>query len=95
MALIKTGSGITDIRGGFCGIYFHRDKFGLHIASKPRNIRQRTAAQQKQRGAFITARSFSKVNRVVSYNIYRALNNLPPAEPPADYQPPHLQEPPL
>jgi len=88
MALLKTGGGITDIRRGFGGVYFTRDKTGLHSAAKPRNIHRATAAQRKQRGAFSKARSFSKVNRIVSYNIYRALNNLAPKDPPIDYQPP-------
>lgn len=93
MALVRTGGGVTDIRGGFGGVYFHRDKSGLHSAAKPRNIHRRTTAQHKQRGAFSKARAYSTINRVVSYNIYRALNGLEPAMPPIDYQPPHLQEP--
>lgn len=87
MALVRTGSGIVDIRGGFGGVYFHRDKFGLHMSSKPRNIQQRTSDQNKQRGAFSKSRAFSKINRVVSYNIFRILNDLPPAQPPTDYYP--------
>lgn len=87
MALIRTGPGIVDIRGGFGGVYFHRDKYGLHSCSKPRNIQQRTAAQAKQRGAFSKSRSFSTDNRSVSYNIYRVLNNLTPQDPPIDYYP--------
>ena len=90
MALVKTGSGVTDIRGGFGGVYFHRDKSGLHSAAKPRRVRQRSSAQNRQRNAFSAARAFSKVNRTVSYNIYRALNNLTPQDPPIDYQPPGL-----
>lgn len=93
MALVRTGGGVTDIRGGFGGVYFHRDKSGLHTSAKPRNIHRRTPAQNAQRAAFSKARTFSTINRTVSYNIYRALNNLPMAEPPIDYQPPHLQEP--
>ncbi|MBA7611864.1 hypothetical protein ES703_19095 [subsurface metagenome] len=87
MALIRTGQGITDIRGGFGGVYFHRDKSGLHIAAKPRRVKQRTSAQNKQRNAFSVARAYSKVNRFVSYNIYRALNSLSPKDPPIDYYP--------
>ncbi|GAI57428.1 unnamed protein product [marine sediment metagenome] len=93
MALIRAGGGVTDIRGGFGGVYFTRDKSGLHCTAKPRRVRQRTANQNKQRAAFSKARTYSTDNRVVSYNIYRALNGLPPAMPPPDYQPPHLQEP--
>ena len=93
MALIRTGGGVTDIRGGFGGVYFSRDKSGLHISSKPRNIQRRTSDQNVQRAAFTKARAFSKINRIVSYNIYRASNGLTPAMPPLDYQPPHLQEP--
>ncbi len=87
MALLKTGGGITDIRGGFGGVYFTRDNSGLHCTSKPRRVSQRTSAQNTQRNAFTRARAFSKVNRVVSYNIYRALNNLAPKDPPIDYYP--------
>ena len=90
MAIIKTGGGITDIRGGTGGVYFTRDKSGLHCSAKPRRVKQRTVNQDKQRKAFIVARAFSKDERVVSYNIYRALNGLPPQNPPADYQIPTL-----
>lgn len=90
MALIRTGQGITDIKGGTGGIYFHRDKYGLHVAAKPRNIRRRSSAQDSQRKYFTQARSFSHVNRTVSYNIYRAYLGLPMAEPPADYSPPGI-----
>lgn len=87
MALIKTGPGIVDIRGGFAGNYFTRDKYGLHLTAKPRKIHRRTSGQDAQRKAFTVARKYSKNNRVVSYNIYRALNGLPPADPPIDYYP--------
>lgn len=90
MTLIKTGGGVTDIRGGFGGVYFHRDKSGLHSSSKPRTVHRRSAAQKKQRAAFIKARAYSKDERVVSYNIYRALNDLPMQDPPPDYNPPGL-----
>ena len=86
MALIKCGQGIIDIRGGQGGVYFSRDKSGLHILSKPRRVRQRTDAQNRQRNAFTVARSFSTDPRTVSYNIYRALNGLAPTEAPLDYQ---------
>lgn len=87
MSLIKTGGGVTDIRGGFGGVYFTRDKSGLHSSAKPRKIYRRSAAQDLQRNAFIKARTFCRnelftdkpkdwLNRCVSYNIYRALNNL-------------------
>lgn len=87
MALIKTGGGVTDIRGGFGGVYFTRDRFGLHSTAKPRRVRQRSSAQNRQRNAFSTARGFSKVNRVVSYNIFRAATGLAPKDPPVDYRP--------
>ena len=90
MALIRTGQGITDIRGGMKGIYFTRDRSGLHVSAKPRRVSQRTTAQNKQRSAFSQARAFSKVNRTVSYNIYRFLNNLGAKDPPANYSIPHL-----
>lgn len=94
MTLIRIGQGVTDIRGGFGGVYFTRDKSGLHCTAKPRRVKQRTTAQNKQRSAFTRARAFSKINRTVSYNIYRALNDLSMADPPLDFQIPHLQEPP-
>jgi len=85
MATIKLGAGIIDIKGGFSGIYFHRDKSGLHACSKPRKVKQRTPAQITQRNAFTTARNFSKDERTVSYNIYRALNGLDMQEPPIEF----------
>lgn len=101
MSLIKTGAGITDIRGPLGGVSFTRDKSGLHCSSKPRRVHQETAAQRKQRRAFIQARAFcfanpstypdrNALNRCVSYNIYRFLNGLAGQEPPLDYQIPHL-----
>lgn len=81
MTLIKTGGGLTDIRGGFGGVYFHRDKSGLHSSAKPRTVHRRSAAQDLQRKAFTAARALSKDNRTVSYNIYRYLNDLPLAQP--------------
>ncbi len=77
MAIIKTGQGITDIRGGTGGVYFTRDKSGLHCTAKPRRVHQITPAQRKQRNAFIKARSVTKDPRWVSYFIYLALNNIP------------------
>lgn len=77
MCLIKTGGGVTDIRGGFGGVYFHRDKAGLHVARKPRNIHRRSTDQDKQRKAFAAARRYSKDNRTVSYLMYRYLTGLP------------------
>ncbi len=88
MALIVTGNGITNIQGGFGGVYFHRDKSGLHCAAKPRRVDQGTPKQQKQRAAFLKARAAclaaaptvipeNQLNRWVSYYMYRALNNLP------------------
>jgi len=77
MATIRLGSGITDISGGFSGVYFHRDRFGLHCCKKPRSVYRRSAAQQKQRNAFMKARTYSKDQRTLSYLIYRALNGLP------------------
>lgn len=90
MAIVKTGQGVTDIRGGVGGVYFTRDKSGLHQSAKPRRVRQQTAEQKKQRDAFRKARAFSTDARVVSYNIYRALNGLEMEQPPADYNPPEL-----
>lgn len=90
MSLIKVGEGVTDIRGGFGGVYFHRDKSGLHVTRKPRNIHRRSTTQDTQRKAFIAARSYSKDPRFVSYNIYRALNGLSMQDPPVDYQIPNL-----
>lgn len=95
------GGGITDFRGSFGGVYFTRDKSGLHSSSKPRRVHQQTDAQRKQRGAFISARMFCKnesspdqpknwLNRCVSYNIYRFLNDLDGQVPPIDYQIPKL-----
>jgi len=95
MALVKCGNGITDIRGGCGGVYFTRDRSGLHVSAKPRIIQQRSPAQIKQRNAFISARQFSTDERTVSYNIYRALNNLPSAEPPLDYSIINLENPDL
>jgi len=86
MALCKTGDGVTDIRGGFGGVYFTRDKSGLHVSAKPRRVHQKTTGQQTQRNAFITARSYSTDPREVSYNIYRVLNGLAPGPVPDDYQ---------
>jgi len=90
MATVKLGAGLTDISGSIGGVYFHRDKSGLHSCAKPRKVKNRSDAQQKQRAAFITARAYSKDERTVSYNIYRALNGLPMAEPPTDYTIPNL-----
>lgn len=88
MTLVKTGGGVTDIRGGFGGVYFTRDKSGLHCSAKPRRVHQRTAGQKIQRDAFNKARAACLtvdpagkprdwLNRWVSYYIYRALNGLP------------------
>lgn len=82
MALVKPGQGITDIRGGLGGVYFTRDKSGLHCTAKPRRVHQITDAQRNQRNAFIGARTYSKDNRVVSYLMYRYMNGLPLAFPP-------------
>ena len=95
MALVKCGNGITDIRGGCGGVYFTRDRSGLHVSAKPRIIQQRSPAQIKQRNAFISARQFSMDERTVSYNIYRALNDLPSAIPPVDYSIINLENPDL
>lgn len=90
MALCKTGQGIVDIRGSVGGVYFSRDKSGLHCAANPRTVHQRSDAQNKQRAAFTQARAYSKDERTVSYNIYRALNGLSMQDPPVDYQIPSL-----
>lgn len=94
MVLIRPGGGIIEIRGGFGGVYFTRDKSGLHQSAMPRRVRQQTTAQRAQRKAFEKARAYSKDERSVSYNIYRTLNGLPCADPPADYAIPRLQAPP-
>jgi len=86
MALVRVGNIVTDIRGGFGGVYFSRDRFGLHCLPKPRRVHQRTTEQDRKRKAFTRARAFSKVNRVVSYNIYRAYLGLAPQDPPWDYR---------
>lgn len=86
MALVRAGAGILDIRGGLGGVYFHRDRFGLHSCSKPRNVHRRSILQDAQRKAFSAARAYSTDPRFVSYNIYRILNGLGPADPPPDYQ---------
>jgi len=97
MTLIKTGQGVTNIRGGTGGVYFSRDKSGLHQSRKPRTVKHRSTAQDKQRKAFTTARQFcicdprtitdkTWLNRCVSYNIYRVLNGLEPQTPPVEYQ---------
>lgn len=85
MALIQTGNGITDIRGKIGGVYYSRDRAGLHMSSMPRHVRKRTFLQDKQRKAFTRARAYSTIPRTVSYNIYRALTGLSMAEPPIDY----------
>lgn len=101
MTLCKPGQGVTDIRGGIGGVYFSRDKSGLHIARKPRVVHRRTTKQDKQRRAFTQARTYCRsqltadkpkdwLNRCVSYNIYRLLNDLNPQTPPIDYQIPTL-----
>lgn len=94
MSLVKFGGGIVGITGTFAGQHFKRDRSGSHICRMQRRVRSRSSAQDKQRKAFVRARAFSTDNRVVSYNIYRALNGLPMQLPPFDYQIPHLQEPP-
>lgn len=93
MALARYGAGIILIAGKVGGDVHKRDKSGNHVTALKRHIRKRTPAQARQRNAFAQARAYSKDPRVVSYNIYRALNGLPMAQPPIDYQPPHLQEP--
>lgn len=77
MAIVKTGQGVVDIRGSFGGVYFTRDKSGLHQSAKPRTIHRLSAKQRIQRNAFRKARAYTKDPRWVSYYIYRALNNLP------------------
>lgn len=85
MTLVRVGNGVTDIRGSFGGVYFSRDKSGLHCSAKPRRVHGRSAHQDRKRKAFSRARAFSKNNRVVSYNIFRAYLDLPMKEPPIDY----------
>jgi len=90
MATIKLAAPLTDIHGSFSGVYYHRDRAGLHACAKPRHVHKLTAAQAAQRNAFIAARAYSTDPRFVSYNIYRVLNGLEPADPPADYSIPDL-----
>jgi len=85
MALVKTSAAITDIRGPIAGCTFTRDKSGLHLIAKKRMIAGGSVAQIKQRKAFSDARQFSRINRTVSYNIYRILTGLDPCEPPDDF----------
>jgi len=77
MTLVKAGGGVVDIRGQLGGVYFHRDKSGLHSSSMPRTVRRRSAAQSLQRKAFVAARALSTDNRTVSYLMYRYMNGLP------------------
>lgn len=93
MALVTYGNGIINISGKLAGNIHQRDKSGHHITTAQRRVKSRSPTQMIQRRAFSRARSFSKVNRTVSYNIYRALNNLVLKEPPINYSPPHLAEP--
>lgn len=90
MATVKLGGGITDIKGTIGGVYFHRDKSGVHVCRQPRNIRRLSSAQLNQRRAFMAARAYNKDERFVSWNIYRALNGLPMSDPPPDYQIPRM-----
>lgn len=90
MSLVKYGDGVIEITGTIGGQHFKRDRSGSHCCRIQRRVRAKTAAQTKQRNAFIRARAFSTDNRVVSYNIYRALNGLSMKMPPPDYQIPHL-----
>lgn len=83
MSLILVGNGVTDIRGGFGGVYFSRDKSGLHCLAKPRRVRQRSEHQDRKRKAFSRARAFSHDNDTVAYNIYRAYIGLPMQELPS------------
>lgn len=46
MALIRT-SFITQIAGSVGGIYYQRDKNGLHIKKMPRRIKSRSVAQKQ------------------------------------------------
>lgn len=85
MTLIKLTPHLVDARGKVGGVYYTRDKSGLHCSAFPRHIKRRTKAQDKQRKAFSMARNFSTIPRTVSYNIYRALNDLDMKEPPIDY----------
>lgn len=82
MTLIRVGQGITDIRGGLGGVYFSRDRSGLHCLAKPRRVRQRTEHQDRKRKAFSKARAYSTNNRIVSYNILRAYAGLEMKDPP-------------
>jgi len=52
MSLIKTGFGVTDIRGGMAGNVFTHDKSGLHCNSQARYIRQSSTLTNKRRNAY-------------------------------------------
>ena len=87
MALIKKSIGLQDIRGSCGGNTFKRDSSGSHVISKPRRVQRRSSAQNRQRWAFSIARAYSTDLRTLSYNIYRALTGLEPADPPIDFKP--------
>lgn len=52
MVLIRTGSGVTDIRGSIAGNVFTRDKSGLHCNPHGRTIKKRSNLQDKRRRAY-------------------------------------------
>ena len=47
MALIKTGGGVTDIRGTVGGDVYKRDKSGLHITAKSRIVKKIPSTKQQ------------------------------------------------
>lgn len=55
MSLLKLGPDVSDITGKYGGVYFHRDKYGLHCSKNPRQVNQRTPAQMAQRKAFYSS----------------------------------------
>lgn len=52
MTLVKTGSGVTDIRGGMKGNVFTRDKSGLHCNAKARYITRSSSLTTKRRNGY-------------------------------------------
>lgn len=52
MTLIRTGSGVTDIRGGMAGNVFSRDKTGLHCNSQARYIKRSSPLTTKRRNGY-------------------------------------------
>jgi hypothetical protein len=53
MTIIRTDPTIQDITGRFGGVYYHRDKTGLHISTMPKTVKyNKTGAQLKNKNNF-------------------------------------------